>query len=199
MALTLLKTSLTLKEAQSLTGYLSFYAAVVRLGWVFMRPLWSYVAQFPAVGQQRRLPRQVQTDLTWWNTLLPQFNGVLFFNNKVWDTFQLYTDALLQGLGGFFFYNSTKPWQKVKINQSEAFVAQISNYANIYQPGPTVFLDPKDPILINVFEVQAILLAFQLFASRWRYCKIIIYTNSITAFSGLKTNHLRRSPNVSLR
>lgn len=35
---------LTLREAQSLTGYLSFCAKVVRLGWVFMRPLWTFVA-----------------------------------------------------------------------------------------------------------------------------------------------------------
>ena len=119
----LLKTSLTLKEAQSLTGYLSFCAAVVRLGWVFMRPLWSYVAQFPAAGQQRRFPTQVRLDLTWWNILLPRFNGVLFFN-KLRDTFQLYTDASLQGLGGFFFHDSTKSWQEVRINQSEAFLAR---------------------------------------------------------------------------
>lgn len=130
MVSALLKISFTLKEAQSLTGYLSCCAVVVRLGWVFIRPFWSYIAQFPAAGQQKRLLMQVQADLTWWNTLLPRFNGVLFFNNEVQDTFQLYTDASLQGLGGFFFHNSTKPWQRVKINQSEAFAAQTSNCAN---------------------------------------------------------------------
>jgi hypothetical protein len=31
--------SLTLKEAQQLTGFLGFCALVVRLGWVFMRRL----------------------------------------------------------------------------------------------------------------------------------------------------------------
>lgn len=70
-ATALFKSSLTLKEAQSLTGYLSFCAAVVQLNWVFMRLLWSYVAQFSSTGQCRRLPMQVRLDLTWWNILLP--------------------------------------------------------------------------------------------------------------------------------
>lgn len=38
---------LTLREAQSLTDYLSFCAKVVRVGWVFMRPLWTFVATYP--------------------------------------------------------------------------------------------------------------------------------------------------------
>lgn len=67
-----------------------------------------------------------------------------------------------------------------------------------YQPGPTISPDPEDPISIIVFEVQAILQAFQLFASRWRHCKIIIYTDSTTAFSGLKSNRFRGPPNVPL-
>lgn len=35
----LLQKLLTLKEAQSLIDYLSYYARVVRLRWVFIRPL----------------------------------------------------------------------------------------------------------------------------------------------------------------
>lgn len=166
-----------------------------------MRPLWSYVAQFPTTkgGQQRRLPTQIRLDLTWWNTLLPRFNGVLFFNDQIRDTFQLYTDASLKGLGGFFFHNPTKFWTEVKISQSEAFLAQTSNCATSHPLGPTVVPEESTSPSINVFEFQTILLAFQLFAPQWRHCKVIIYTDSTTAFSGLKAHCLRGPPNVPLR
>lgn len=163
-----------------------------------MRPLWSYVTQVPTTrSQQWRLPTQVRLDLTWWSTLLPRFNGVLFFNDEIRDIFQLYTDASLKGLGGFFFHDSTKFWTEVKISQSEAFLAQTSNCSTSHPIGLTV--DPEASISINVFEVQAILLAFQLFASRWRHCKIILYTDNTTALSGIRANRLRGPPNVPLQ
>ena len=43
----LCKESFTLHEAQSLTGFLSFCAQVICLGWVFMRKLWNFVAFYP--------------------------------------------------------------------------------------------------------------------------------------------------------
>lgn len=41
----LLQKSLPLKEAQGLIGYLSFYAKVVRLGWVFMASLLGFLSK----------------------------------------------------------------------------------------------------------------------------------------------------------
>ena len=84
----LLQKAWTLKEAQSLTGYLSFCAKVIRLGWVFMRPLWTFVASYPqkmSHSAKQRLPLEVRNDLIWWNTLLPTFNGVLFFDDPTRD------------------------------------------------------------------------------------------------------------------
>lgn len=42
----ILKNFFILKKTQSFTGYLSFCASIVKLGWVFMRHLWLYIAQF---------------------------------------------------------------------------------------------------------------------------------------------------------
>lgn len=42
------KESLPLHEAQSRTGFLSFCARVVRLGRLFMRRLWDFVASYPS-------------------------------------------------------------------------------------------------------------------------------------------------------
>ena len=64
------KQALTLYEAQSLTGFLSFCAQVFRLGWVFMLKLWDFVASY-LVGSsrpaKRRLPLEIHSDLEWWN------------------------------------------------------------------------------------------------------------------------------------
>lgn len=71
-----------------------------------MRPLWTFVASYPRLitaSTQRRLPVQVREDLGWWNTLLPTFNGVIFFDDQTRDVFQIYTDASLIGLGSFSF------------------------------------------------------------------------------------------------
>lgn len=103
----------------------------------------------------------------------------------------------MKRLGGFFFHNATKPWNELEINQSEAFLAQTSGVHLPGPDGPTI--DPDDSISINVFEVQAILLAFQLFASQWCHRKVIIYTDSTTALSGLKSHRFRGLPNVPLR
>ena len=107
------QSSLTLKEAQSLTGFLSFYAQAVRLGWVFMRRLWDFIAEYPSSSTQftrRRLSPDIFEDLTWWNKLLPKYNGILFFDSQARPIFQVYTDACLEGLGGFFYSGSELFW-----------------------------------------------------------------------------------------
>jgi hypothetical protein len=71
--------SISLVDIQSLAGFLSFYSPVVRLGWVFMRRIWSFMASYPTSKfVKRRIPSGVLNDLRWWKQLLPDFNGVLF-------------------------------------------------------------------------------------------------------------------------
>ena len=131
------------------------------------------------------MPLEVRNDLIWCNTLLPTFNGVLFFDDPTRDVFQLYTDASLTGLGGFFF-GSEANWPDVRVSQSDAFLAKSSNLTRprITEDPSSVALTtqsniapatsaarPEEPIHpqtlnINVFEVKAILLAFQLFARK---------------------------------
>ena len=102
------KQALTLHEAQSLTGFLSFCAQVVRLGWVFMRKLWDFVTSYPLGSSRfakRRIPPKVRSDLEWWNQLLPVYNGIQFFDTQNQKIIQLYTDVSLLGLSGFFYKN----------------------------------------------------------------------------------------------
>lgn len=57
--------------------------------------------------------------------------------------------------------------------------------------------NPDDPS-INVHEVEAFLLAFQVWAPKWRGQRLRVWTDSTTAFSGLH-EYLKGSPKCLLR
>ena len=110
--LALTQRSLSLRDAQSLSGFLSFCSQVVQLGQVFMCCIWDFVASYPLHCRQitrRKLPSGVVEDLLWWNRLLPTFNGILYFEEKR-EAVQLYTDASLQGVGDFYFKGDATHW-----------------------------------------------------------------------------------------
>lgn len=182
------KDSLTLHETQSLTGFLSFCAQVVQLGWVFMRKLWDFVASFPTGNSQfakRRILSDVRADLRWWNELLPIYNGVKFFDTQARKTIQLYTDASLRGLGGVYYKGGEGQfWSEATPNipQDQAFAVPITA-----------------PTHINIHELEAILLAMEAWGSRWHQAEFIIYTDSTTAFDGLTHHTLRGDANLPLR
>ena len=127
--------AVSLSELQSLAGLLSFAAKVVRLGWVFMRQLWNFEMAFP-LGKsreiKRRIPTSIRNDLNWWNTLLPDFNGVFFFNDPSRQVVQLYTDACPKGLDGFFYTDASTFWTKANIRLDAAFMAQSTEAHHIY-------------------------------------------------------------------
>ena len=58
--------------------------------------------------------------------------------------------------------------------------------------------NPNNPS-INVHEVEAILLAFQLWSPTWHRHRVIVHTDSTTAFSGLQDSTLRGPANAPLR
>jgi hypothetical protein len=92
---------------QSLSGYLSWCTGVVRLGHIYLRHLWDYMASFPQWATssfQLKIPHNVRLDLTWWNSLLPHFNGILLFNEDC-QSISLYSDACNKGLGAYFSYS----------------------------------------------------------------------------------------------
>ncbi len=58
--------------------------------------------------------------------------------------------------------------------------------------------NPNNPS-INVYEVEAILLAFQVWAEKWSGQRLRVFTDSITAHSGLREFTLKSLPNAPLR
>ena len=179
--------SLTLKEAQSLTGFLSFCAQAVHLGWIFMRCLWDFIAQYPSASSQftkRRLPSEVCEDLIWWNQFLPTYNGVFFFDAQSRPTIQVYTDACPQGLGGFYYSGHELFWNQTIpiLEQSKAFITPTSSSSHI-----------------NVHKLGALLVAFDIWAQSWQQCNVIIYTDNIIAFNSLTKLTLYRPSKKSLQ
>ncbi len=110
----------------------------------------------------RRIPVWVKEDLEWWNKLLLMYNGVLFFDTRNRVTPTLYTDECLYGLGGFYF-EGRQAWEQVKINRSDAFCAIMKGKS--LAANSKMKKNPDDSS-INVHEVEAILIAFQICAEK---------------------------------
>ncbi len=185
-------------DIRSLFGFFSFYFQAVRLGCVFMKKLWDFINHYPRDAMRstlRRIPVWLREDLEWWNKLLPTYNGVLFFDtrNKVTQTF--YTGACLYGLGRFYF-ECRQAWEQVKVNQSDAFCAIVQG--KLRSANTKINKNPHDSS-INVHEVEAILLDFQIWTEEWSGQRLREFTHSTTAHSGLLEFTLKGLPNALLR
>ncbi len=86
----------------------------------------------------------------------------MFFDTRNRVTQTLYTDACLYGLGGFYF-EGRPAWEQVKINQSDAFCAIVQEKS--LPANRKMKKNPDDPS-INVHEVEALPLAFQIWAEK---------------------------------
>lgn len=154
---------------------------------VFLRNLWNFIAAFPPKSSQfmkRRILSIVRLDLLCWNKLLPTYNRILFFDTQARKTIQLYTDASLQGLGGFYYSDSTHFWSEIVSSISQDSVFAVPLVAN--------------PLHINILELEAILIAITAWGSLWSQLELILYTDSSTAYNGLIQHTLRRDANCPL-
>ena len=84
---------------------------------------------------------------------LPKCNGLLFFDSQARPVFQVYTDACLEELGGFFYSGSELFWDQTTpaLEQSRAFIASV-----------------QDSTQINVHELEALLVASHTWTSNWQ-------------------------------
>jgi hypothetical protein len=180
----LTRRSLTLLETQSLTGFLSFCAKVVRLGRTFLRNIWDFLASFPTSATRacrRSLPKRVKTDLGWWNALLPQFNGKHLFDDSSRPIFHLYTDASSIGLGGFYF-------------PSSSFQANWEDYTTTLDPTHAFSIRiprGKRHQHINTHEMRAVLQSFKRWQSIWARGVVVIHTDNTATLSGLNKGSIR--------
>lgn len=181
----LAQTSLSYHDAQSLAGFLSFCTKVVPLGRIFMRRLWTWIASYPRRSPscfRRRIPSGVREDIEWWSKLLPKFNGIRYIDTTRRPTITLYSDASSIGLGGFWFVGEGS-WSTPRVSQANAFFARL----------------PPATSHINVLEICALQLAFATWHKIWAGHRLIVFTDSTTAWNGLTNQSLRGPPNLPLR
>ena len=189
-------TSITLDDIEKLCGYLSFCSSVVRLGWVYMRNIWTFVASFPNRHyrqMRRRLPPSVRDDIQWWNSFVQHYNGIHFFDTVSRETIHLYTDASALGMGGFYFEGATDRWSIGPAKFAQTLTKCHAFSAKIVPPALGETFD------INPFEIAAIWLAFTTWGHAWRHKRVVIHTDSSTARDGLTKHTLRGVANVPLR
>ena len=114
--------------------------------------LWEFISAFPPTQGKRRIPFFLRQDLRWWCSTLPSHNGILFFDDDVArPPIQLYTDACLTGIRGFFYSSLNRDWRAniPLLTPTQAFTAEVE--------------EPNRKEHINFHKVYAILIALQ----RW--------------------------------
>jgi hypothetical protein len=172
----LAKRHMTLLEVQTIGGYLSWCAEVVRLGKVYLHHIWHFLASFPTSAKPsslREVPYNVRLDFMWWHSLLPYFNGIYLFQ-KERSEIRLFSDASQKGLGAYF------------ISTLEDSILQENSFSMLV----------KDDHLgqhINILELRAIQAAFLSWAQKWSQKTVIVHTDSEVAFWAL-TNHKAYGP-----
>ena len=95
----------TLKEVQSLNGFLNFACSVIRPGRAFLRRLIDLTVGVRLPNHCIRLNREVTEDLTTWLFFLLNFNGRYFLLDDLSlnsSKLNLFTDA--SGAHGFVLY-----------------------------------------------------------------------------------------------
>jgi hypothetical protein len=185
--------SISLELAEKLGGFLGFCAEVVQLGRVYMRYLWTFIAAYPPNAPKtlrRKIPPVVRSDLLWWKTMLPHFNGVRFLDEKARKVVHIYSDASAKGMGAFFFYGliSASDWKLVaeSLPITQAFSALVQRDADV-------------EFNINVFELAAIMLALQRWAPMWRHHQVVVHTDNFPSKEGLTRQTLKGEANAVLR
>lgn len=108
MGFTLSRKKITLRDLQSLLGYLNFACRVIRPGRAFCRRLIDATVGIKKPHHKIRVKRSMRADLCLWQEFLLNYNGVTVMPDLLWtdnDTLELYTDSaggVGRGFGIFF-------------------------------------------------------------------------------------------------
>ena len=148
----------TKRQLQSLAGRLSWAAAVVKGGRVFLRRIFNKISMLRHSCHRTLVTVDVRQDIVWWFQFIQSFNGKSLLLHKT-PIECVYTDACDKGAGGsfgadWFYYNWSQDWP-----EAETFH-------------------------INEKEVLAVVLAAYRWSHLWQHKKVIIYSdNSVTVAS----------------
>lgn len=181
--------SLSLRDVQTLGGFLSFCAAVVQLGRTFLCSLWEFLASFSTrLVSRRAIPTTVRSDLHWWRDLLPDFNGVMLLEDTARQIYHLFTDASGTGYGAFW-YPSDSPADADWLSHLPLPQTQATALTRLE------LLSSSDSI--NVAETLCVLLALDNWRHLWLHGTLVVHTDNETARAALLSG-TTRSPAVLL-
>lgn len=79
------KTSVTLRELQSIVGLLSFACSVATPGRPFLRRLIDLSTGLTKPHHHRKLNEEARADLNAWSIFIDPFNGKSFFLSEHWE------------------------------------------------------------------------------------------------------------------
>ena len=100
------KKKMTLRQLQSIIGFLNFACSVILPGRPFLRSLIDLTRGVSLPHWHIRINSQVRADLALWESFFREYNGVSFFINDFWETnltLGLHTDASsVLGFGAVF-------------------------------------------------------------------------------------------------
>ena len=148
------KKSCTLRELQSLLGYLNFCCSIITCGRAFLRRLTNLTIGIKRPFHHIRLSQDVKSDLCLWLSFLEQYNGKSMFLNDRFlssNTLALYTDS-----------------------------AQSIGYGAIYSSKWLHGLFPKSWHSFNItfLELYPIVLAVNVWVSLWKNHCILFFTDN---------------------
>ena len=119
--------SVTIREAQSILGKLSFVCSTVRAGRVFLARIIEEITKFPQRGR-RRLSANFKKDIRWWQEFMLVFDGISMIPED-WSSPDevVAMDASLKRCGGwakpYYFSKNFPVWIKqdpaIHINELE--------------------------------------------------------------------------------
>lgn len=164
---TLLQQTITLTNLRSLLVVMSFVTACVRPARIFMNGLLNALRS-TRTSCLCPISDDLKSDLHWWCTFLPHYNGVSIIKTDPWITDPLFlsTDACLTGAGGFF----------------EEFF--------FHTPFPNTVLTSFGHD-INTFELLAIMVALKLWGDRHRGKRFLLHCDNANSVLALNSGRSR--------
>lgn len=144
----------SLKDLQSIIGYLNFCCYIIPVGRAFLRRLIDLCIGIEKAHYKIRLNTEARADLATWKTFLASFNGKGFFHENGWEgpkSTSVFTDS--SGSHGFGGLHGNK-W--------------------FYGPWPPEFAD----INIAILEMYPIVISFMLWQDDLSNRKVTIFSDN---------------------
>ncbi|XP_057312156.1 uncharacterized protein LOC130653651 [Hydractinia symbiolongicarpus] len=145
------KKKCTKKELLSLIGLLSFACKVVKSGRIFLRRLIDLSTTVSSLYHHISVTSESRKDIEWWLNFLPSWNGMAVIQTSFLtsESLNMFTDASMSGLGGF--YNGK--WFSIPFSNT-------NNYS------------------ITFLELLAVVIAVHSWGEKWSDTQVIIFTDN---------------------